>query len=32
LEYADAMTQTPVGVADALFAKLREKFTDAQLD
>ena len=31
LEYADAMTQTPVGVADALFAKLREKFTDAQL-
>ena len=31
LEYADAMTQTPVRVADALFAKLREKFTDAQL-
>jgi alkylhydroperoxidase family enzyme len=31
LEFADAMTQTPVGVADALFAKLREKFTDAQL-
>lgn len=31
LEYADAMTQTPVEVADALFAKLREKFTDAQL-
>jgi alkylhydroperoxidase family enzyme len=31
LEYADAMTQTPVTVADALFAKLSEKFTDAQL-
>jgi alkylhydroperoxidase family enzyme len=31
LEYADAMTQTPVAVADALFAKLCEKFTDAQL-
>jgi hypothetical protein len=31
LEYADAMTQTPVEVADGLFAKLREKFTDAQL-
>ena len=31
LEYADAMTQTPVEVADTLFAKLREKFTDAQL-
>jgi alkylhydroperoxidase family enzyme len=25
------MTQTSVEVADALFAKLREKFTDAQL-
>ena len=25
------MTRTPVEVADALFAKLREKFTDAQL-
>jgi alkylhydroperoxidase family enzyme len=25
------MTQTPVEVADALFANLREKFTDAQL-
>jgi alkylhydroperoxidase family enzyme len=25
------MTQTPVEVADALFAKLRENFTDAQL-
>ncbi len=31
LEYADSMTQTPVEVQDALFAKLREKFTDAQL-
>jgi alkylhydroperoxidase family enzyme len=31
LEYADAMTQTPVEVSDTLFAKLREKFTDAQL-
>ena len=31
LEYADAMTQTPVEVPDALFANLRAKFTDAQL-
>ena len=31
LEYADAMTHTPVEVPDALFARLREKFTDAQL-
>src|SRR4029077_421213 len=31
LEYADAMTQTPVEVPDALFAKLWEEFTDAQL-
>lgn len=31
LEYADAMTQTPVEVSDALFARLREQFTDAQL-
>jgi alkylhydroperoxidase family enzyme len=31
LEYVDAMTQTPVEVPDASFAKLREKFTDAQL-
>jgi alkylhydroperoxidase family enzyme len=31
LEYADALTQTPVEVSDALFAKLREKFNDAQL-
>ena len=31
LEYADAMTQTPVEVPEALFEKLREKFSDAQL-
>ena len=31
LEYADGMAQTPVEVQDALFAKLREKFNDAQL-
>ena len=31
LEYADGMTQTPVEVQDALFAKLREKFNEAQL-
>ena len=31
MEYADAMTQTPVGVADELFQKLRKNFTDAQL-
>ena len=31
LEYADAMTQTPVEVSDALFARLRGQFTDAQL-
>jgi alkylhydroperoxidase family enzyme len=31
LEYADAMTHTPVDVPEALFARLREKFTDAQL-
>src|SRR5438034_10729476 len=31
LEYADAMTQTPVEVPDTLFAKLRERFSDAQL-
>ena len=31
LEYADAMTQTPVEVSDALFTRLREQFTDAQL-
>jgi alkylhydroperoxidase family enzyme len=31
LQYADGMTQTPVDVSDALFARLREKFTEAQL-
>jgi alkylhydroperoxidase family enzyme len=31
LEYADAMTQTPVEVSDAFFGRLREQFTDAQL-
>jgi alkylhydroperoxidase family enzyme len=31
LEYADGMTRTPVEVSDALVAKLREKFNEAQL-
>jgi alkylhydroperoxidase family enzyme len=31
LEYADAMTGTPVEVPDALFARLREKFSEAEL-
>ena len=31
LEYADAMTQTPVNVSDDLFRKLRAKFTDVPL-
>ena len=31
LEYADAMTQTPVEVSDALFSRLRERFTPAEL-
>jgi len=31
LEYADAMTQTPVEVPDTLFAKLREKFSEGQM-
>jgi 4-carboxymuconolactone decarboxylase len=31
LGYADAMTRTPVEVSDALFAKLRERFTEAEL-
>jgi 4-carboxymuconolactone decarboxylase len=31
LEYADAMTHTPVEVPEALFAKLRQKFSDAEL-
>ena len=31
LEYADAMTQTPFEVSEALFEKLRAKFSPAQL-
>jgi 4-carboxymuconolactone decarboxylase len=31
LVYADAMSQTPVEVSDALFARLRERFSEAQL-
>jgi len=31
LDYATAMTQTPVEVSDALFAKLRARFTEAQM-
>lgn len=31
LEYADAMTQTPVVVSEALFARLRERFNEAEL-
>lgn len=31
LEYADAITRTPVEVPAALFARLRERFNEAQL-
>jgi alkylhydroperoxidase family enzyme len=31
LEYADRMTQTPVEVPDAMFARLREMFSEAGL-
>jgi AhpD family alkylhydroperoxidase len=31
LEYAEAMTRTPVDVSDELFARLREHFDEAQL-
>lgn len=31
IEYADAMTHTPVEVSDALFVRLKEKFSDAGL-
>lgn len=31
LEYADAITETPVEVPDALFAHLHERFDEAQL-
>jgi 4-carboxymuconolactone decarboxylase len=31
LEYADAMTRTPVEVCDALFARLRQHFTETEV-
>ncbi len=31
LEYADTMTETPVEVPDALFSRLREHFSEAEL-
>jgi alkylhydroperoxidase family enzyme len=31
LEYADAMTETPVEVSDSLFARLRARFSEAEL-
>lgn len=31
LQYADGITQTPVEVSDALFARLRERFSEAEL-
>jgi alkylhydroperoxidase family enzyme len=31
LEYADRMTRTPVEIPDALFARLREKFSEPEL-
>jgi 4-carboxymuconolactone decarboxylase len=31
LQYADAITRTPVEVPAALFARLRERFSEAQL-
>ena len=31
LEYADAMTLTPVEISDALFARLKGKFNEAEL-
>jgi alkylhydroperoxidase family enzyme len=31
LEYADAMTNTPVEVGDGLFSQLRQRFSNAQL-
>jgi 4-carboxymuconolactone decarboxylase len=31
LEYADAMTSTPVEVSDALFARLAERFSEPAL-
>lgn len=31
LQYADAMTRVPVEVSGALFARMRERFSDPQL-
>jgi len=31
LQYADAMTQTPVEVSNKLFTRLRERFSEAEL-
>ncbi len=31
LEYTDAITRAPVEISDALFARLRGKFSDAEL-
>lgn len=31
LEYADAMTHTPVEVSESLFSRLRERFHEAEL-
>jgi AhpD family alkylhydroperoxidase len=31
LEYAEAMTRTPVGVPDELFARLRDRFDERQI-
>ena len=31
LEYTDGITRTPVEVSDALFARLREQFNEAEL-
>jgi alkylhydroperoxidase family enzyme len=31
LEYADAMTQSPLEVSNALFARLRERFNEAEV-
>jgi alkylhydroperoxidase family enzyme len=31
LEYADGITATPVEVTDALFARMRERFSEAEL-
>ena len=31
LQYADAMTQTPVEIPESLFARLRERFNESEL-